>query len=37
MNMDKIVDATDRDNYLSPAQAIELGIIDSAIEPKKGK
>lgn len=37
MNMDKIVDATDRDNYLSPTQAIELGIIDSAIEPKKGK
>lgn len=37
MNMDKIVDATDRDNYLSPSQAIELGIIDSAIEPKKGK
>ncbi len=37
MNMDKIVEATDRDNYLSPAQAIELGIIDSAIEPKGKK
>ncbi len=37
MNMDKIVQATDRDNYLSPAEAIELGIIDSAIEPKGKK
>lgn len=37
MSMDKIVEATDRDNFLSPAQAIELGLIDSAIEPNKGK
>jgi len=35
MSMDKIVEATDRDNYLSPQQAIELGIIDGCIEPKK--
>jgi ATP-dependent Clp protease protease subunit len=37
MTMDKIVEATDRDNYLSPADAIELGIIDTCIEPKKVK
>lgn len=35
MNMDKIVAATDRDNYLSPQNAIELGIIDHVIAPKK--
>lgn len=35
MSMDKIVTETDRDNYMSPSQAIELGIIDSIIEPKK--
>lgn len=35
MSMDKIVAATDRDNYLSPSQSIELGIIDNIIEPKK--
>lgn len=35
MTMDKIVAATDRDNYLSPTDAIELGIIDSVIESNK--
>lgn len=35
MTMDKIVAATDRDNYLSPQDAIKLGIIDHAIVPKK--
>ncbi len=35
MSMDKIVQATDRDNYLSPQKAIELGIIDHVIESKK--
>jgi ATP-dependent Clp protease protease subunit len=35
MTMDKIVTETDRDNYMSPSTAIELGIIDSIIEPKK--
>ncbi|EQC48134.1 putative ATP-dependent Clp endopeptidase, proteolytic subunit ClpP [Bacteriovorax sp. BSW11_IV] len=35
MDMAKIVAATDRDNYLNPNQAIELGIIDHMIEPKK--
>ncbi|ATH09550.1 ATP-dependent Clp protease proteolytic subunit [Halobacteriovorax marinus] len=35
MSMDKIVAATDRDNYLSPTEAIELGIIDHIIEKKK--
>ncbi|PIK16590.1 ATP-dependent Clp protease proteolytic subunit [Halobacteriovorax sp. JY17] len=35
MTMDKIVAATDRDNYLSPSEAIELGIIDHIIEKKK--
>ena len=35
MSMDKIVTATDRDNYLSPTEAIELGIIDHIIEKKK--
>lgn len=37
MNMEKIVAATDRDNYLNPSQAIELGIIDHMIAPKKLK
>jgi ATP-dependent Clp protease protease subunit len=35
MSMDKIVEQTDRDNYLSPKEAIELGIIDQIIEKKK--
>ncbi|MBT3586800.1 MAG: ATP-dependent Clp protease proteolytic subunit [Halobacteriovoraceae bacterium] len=35
MDMGKIEAETDRDNYLSPGQAIELGIIDSEIAPKK--
>ena len=35
MSMDKIVQATDRDNYLSAQKAIELGIIDHVIESKK--
>ncbi len=34
MTMDKIVKETDRDNYLSPTQAIELGLIDNKIEKK---
>lgn len=32
MNMDKINAATDRDNYLSPREAVELGLIDKVIE-----
>lgn len=35
MTMDKIVAETDRDNYLSPNQAIELGLIDNVIEKKE--
>jgi len=35
MNMEKIVAETDRDNYLSPGEAIELGIIDNIIQKKK--
>jgi len=35
MTMDKIIEETDRDNYLSPKDAIELGIIDQIIEKKK--
>lgn len=35
MTMEKIVQATDRDNYLSPQSAIELGIIDGVIESNK--
>ena len=35
MSMDKIIQETDRDNYLSPKDAIELGIIDQIIEKKK--
>lgn len=34
MTMDKIVAETDRDNYLSPEKAIELGLIDNKIEKK---
>ncbi len=32
MTMDKIVAATDRDNYLSAQESIELGLIDKVIE-----
>ncbi|OUR97461.1 ATP-dependent Clp protease proteolytic subunit [Halobacteriovorax marinus] len=35
MTMAKIIEETDRDNYLSPKDAIELGIIDQIIEKKK--
>ena len=35
LTMDQIEEKTDRDNFLSPAQAIELGLIDQVIEPKK--
>lgn len=35
MSMDKIVQATDRDNYLSPTDAIDLGIIDGVIKSNK--
>ena len=34
MNMDKIVHATDRDNYLTPQESIDMGLIDSVIERK---
>lgn len=34
MNMEKIVSATDRDNYLTPQQSIDMGLIDSIIERK---
>ena len=34
MNMDRIVDATDRDNYLTPQESIDMGLIDSVIERK---
>lgn len=37
MTMDKITEATDRDNYLNPHEAIELGLIDSVIEKHKRK
>ena len=33
----RIEEETDRDNYLSPAQAIDLGIIDNVIEKRKEK
>lgn len=36
MTREKIVELTDRDNYLNPQQAIELGLIDSVIERHKG-
>ena len=32
MTLDKIEKETDRDNYLSPQQAIELGLIDTVID-----
>ena len=32
MTLDKIVGETDRDNYLSPTDAIELGLIDAVID-----
>ncbi len=32
MTMDKIVQETDRDNYLSPGEAIDLGLIDTIIK-----
>jgi ATP-dependent Clp protease protease subunit len=35
MTMEKIVAATDRDNYLDPFKAKEMGLIDNVIEPKK--
>jgi ATP-dependent Clp protease protease subunit len=35
MTMDNIVAATDRDNYLNPIKAKEMGLIDVVIEPKK--
>lgn len=37
MTMEKIVQETDRDNYLSPKQAIELGLIDHVIDKSKIK
>jgi ATP-dependent Clp protease protease subunit len=37
MTKDKIALATDRDNYLSPQQAIEMGLIDTLIERHKGQ
>lgn len=35
MTKEKIESATDRDNYLSPQEAVALGIIDSVIEKNK--
>ncbi len=37
MNMEKIIAETDRDNYLSPDEAIKLGLIDQVIEKKSKK
>lgn len=37
MTMDKITKETDRDNYLSPQKAIELGLIDSVIDRSSQK
>lgn len=34
MTMERITELTDRDNYMNPQQAIELGLIDSVIERK---
>ena len=34
MTMEKIVDATDRDNYLNPQDSIDMGLIDAIIEKK---
>jgi len=35
MTMEQIVSATDRDNYLDPHKAREMGLIDNVIAPKK--
>ena len=35
MSMDKIVEATDRDNYLSAQESIDMGLIDAVIEKKE--
>jgi ATP-dependent Clp protease protease subunit len=37
MTLDKIEKETDRDNYLSPQQAIELGLIDTVIDRSADK
>jgi ATP-dependent Clp protease protease subunit len=37
LSREQIEKATDRDNYLSPAQAIEIGLIDKVIESKGKK
>lgn len=37
MTRERIEKATDRDNYLSPTQAIELGLIDKVIEKNSKK
>jgi len=39
MSCEKIETLTDRDNYLSPEEAIEIGLIDKIIEmkPKSNK
>lgn len=37
MTMEKIVKETDRDNYLSPTKAIELGLIDLVIDRSGNK
>jgi len=34
LSMEKIVEATDRDNYLNPTESIEMGLIDNIIEKK---
>ena len=36
LTMDKIIEETDRDNYLSPKEAVDLGLIDHIVE-RKGK
>ncbi len=37
MSLKRIEEATDRDNYLNPKKAIELGLIDSIIDRSEGK
>ncbi|MBL6989424.1 MAG: ATP-dependent Clp protease proteolytic subunit [Bacteriovoracaceae bacterium] len=37
MTFEKVEQETDRDNYLSPDQAKEMGLIDSIILPRKNK
>ncbi|MDH5581498.1 MAG: ATP-dependent Clp protease proteolytic subunit [Bdellovibrionales bacterium] len=37
MTLERIEKETDRDNYLSPKKAVEMGLIDSFIEPKGKK